>query len=153
MTRISSGRARFLKRALPVFWFGCIGVVLLAVVASGAATRAPFAVVVPIVMAGFGYVLMRLTLLDLADEVYDCGDHLLVRMRGEQDLVPLGNVMNVSASTLVNPPRITLRLVTPGRFGDEISFAPLTPFSLNPFRRNRIADDLIVRVDRARRRA
>ncbi len=153
MTRISSNRARFLKKAFPVFWFGIIGVILLAGVFSGAAERAPVALVVPVVMAGFGYALMRKTLLDLADEVFDCGDHLVVHMHGEQELVPLGNVMNVSASTLVNPPRITLRLVTPGRFGDEIAFAPITPFSLNPFARNRIADDLIVRVDRARRRA
>jgi hypothetical protein len=152
VTRISSNRARFLKRAFPVFWFGIVGVVLLAGVLSGTAERAPLALVAPVVMAGVGYALMRGTLLDLADEVFDCGDYLLVRMRGEEERVPLGGVMNVSASTLVNPPRITLRLVAPGRFGTEISFAPITPFSLNPFARNRIADDLIVRVDRARRR-
>jgi hypothetical protein len=58
--------------------------------------------------------------------------------------------MNVNASTYVNPPRITLRLVTPGRFGNEIAFSPIAGFRLNPFAKNKIAEDLIVRVDRAR---
>jgi hypothetical protein len=93
---------------------------------------------------------MKKLVWDLADEVYDCGDFLLVRKRDEEDRVPLSNVMNVNASTYVNPPRITLRLVTPGRFGNEIAFSPIAGFRLNPFAKNKIAEDLIVRVDRAR---
>jgi hypothetical protein len=60
-------------------------------------------------------------------------------------------VINVSASMFVNPPRITLQLAQPGRFGDEVAFSPRTRTRLNPFARNEIAEDLIQRVDRARR--
>jgi hypothetical protein len=45
---------------------------------------------------------------------------------------------------------VTLRLAKPGRFGDEIAFVPLSGFNLNPFATNRVAEDLIVRVDAAR---
>ena len=119
---------------------------------SDAIARAPVVLIAPCIMALFGYVIMKKTLWDLADEVFDCGDHLLVKIRDEQDAVPLSNVMNVSVATLMNPPRITLRLVTPGKFGSEICFSPIRPFTLNPFARSAIADDLVVRVDRARAR-
>ena len=65
-------------------------------------------------------------------------------------LVPLTNIMNVSATTMVNPPRIELRLAERGRLGDQIAFSPVKNATLNPFARNAIADDLMVRVDRAR---
>ena len=86
----------------------------------------------------------------MADEVWDGGDHLLVKIGDQSEPVPLANIMNVSASTLVNPPRITLRLVSPGRFGQEISFSPLRNSMFNPFARNAVADDLIERVHRAK---
>jgi hypothetical protein len=65
--------------------------------------------------------------------------------------VPLANIMNVSATTMMNPPRITLKLIRPGRFGDEIVFSPIRPFRLNPFARNPIGEDLIRRTYEARR--
>ena len=47
---------------------------------------------------------------------------------------------------------MTLRLVTPGKFGKEVSFSPVRPLSLNPFTKNAIAESLIERVDKARRK-
>jgi hypothetical protein len=64
--------------------------------------------------------------------------------------LPFSNIMNVSMSTSLNPPRLSLRLVRPRQLGPEIVFSPVRPFSLNPFARNPIAEDLMVRVDRAR---
>jgi len=58
--------------------------------------------------------------------------------------------MNVSSTTLVNPPRVTLRLIAAGKFGKEIVFSPIRPFTLNPFARNPVVDGLIERVYRAR---
>jgi hypothetical protein len=58
--------------------------------------------------------------------------------------------MNVSALTQMNPPRVTLRLAVPSVFGPEITFTPARPFTLIPFAKNEIAEDLIVRVDWAR---
>lgn len=104
----------------------------------------------PVAMAVIGFMVMKKLVWNLVDEVYDCGEFLLIKNRGEQERVLLSNIMNVSASTMMNPPRITLRLVNPGKFGNEIAFSPTTPFSFNPFAKNPVAEGLIVRVDRAR---
>lgn len=104
-------------------------------------------------LAAFGYALMRHIIWDLVDEVFDHGDHLVVRVRGAEARIELADVMNVTY-TPMNPPRITLRLRQPGRFGSDVSFTPI-PSRIRtrifaPFARNPIAEDLIVRVDRAR---
>ncbi len=150
MTQISSKYLFFTKKGFPLLWFGFLGFFVVDAVANGAFEKDPMFLVVPCLMAVFGFFLMKKLVWDLADEVYDGGDFLLVKNRGEEDRVLLSNIMNVSASTNMNPPRITLRLVNPGRFGTEISFSPASPFTLNPFAKNQVAEDLIVRVDKAR---
>jgi hypothetical protein len=147
MKKISSGNTRFMKNIFPVLWFG----ILALVIAGAIFGKAPLPVLLgPLFMAALGFVLMKGMIWDLADEVYDCGDSLLVENGGQQDRVPLSNIMNVSATTLTNPPRITLRLIVPGAFGDEIVFSPVKRIRLNPFAKNEIAEDLILRVHRAR---
>ena len=101
-------------------------------------------------MAVFGYFIMKKLVWDLVDEVYDSGDYLLVKNHGSEVRIDLTNIMNVSATTLVNPRRIVLRLREPGKFGAEIAFSPAARFTLNPFAKNPVAEDSIVRVDRAR---
>lgn len=150
MSKISSSWMKFYKRAFPVVWFG-----FLVVFAYFAGPRAIHNgqwvfLAMPCIMAIVGFVLFKKLLWDLVDEVYDCGDYLLVRNKGEEEQIPLHNIMNVSLSMHVNPPRLTLRLARPGKFGSEVAFSPVFKFSLNPFARNPIADDLIVRVDAAR---
>ncbi|MGZ5095953.1 MAG: hypothetical protein ACXWCY_30315 [Burkholderiales bacterium] len=152
MTKISSGLTFFNKKVFPALWFGFLAFFLVTAVLTGIVERAPISVAIPVFMAVVGFFVMKTMVWDLADEVYDCGDFLLIRNRGEEDRVPLSNIMNVNASTYINPPRITLRLVTPARFGNEIAFSPIAGLRLNPFAKNKIAEDLIVRVDRARSR-
>ena len=41
----------------------------------------------------------------------------------------------------------------PGRFGSEVTSSPRVRFSLNPFAKHPVVQDLIVRVDKARRAA
>jgi hypothetical protein len=150
--KISSRVTVFHKRIFPLLWFGFLAFFLVALVFNGAMQKAPMIVLAPLVMAVFGYVLMKKLVWNLADEVYDGGDSLLVRIRGEEEMIPLSNIMNVSASPSANPQTITLRLVTPGKFGSDVAFSPVTGWTLNPFARNPVADDLIVRVDAARSR-
>ena len=150
MTRISSKTTFFYKRVFPVLWFGFLAVFVAIALASGAALKSPVFLAGPCLMAVLGFFLVKKLLGSLADEVYDCGDSLLIRSRGVEERVALSNIMNVSASTNMNPPRITLRLVTPGKFGPEVTFSPVARFTLNPFARNPVADDLMVRVDQAR---
>ena len=131
-------------------WFGFLSVFFVTSLTTGAADRDIMFLVVPIVLAVFGYWLMRKLIWDLADEVYDCGDFLLVKMHGEEERVQLANVMNVDSSMFTNPPRITLKLASRSRFGDEVAFSPVSGRKLNPFARNAVAEDLIVRAGRAR---
>jgi hypothetical protein len=106
--------------------------------------------VVPVIMAVFGYFLMKKLVWVLADEVFDCGDYLLVRNRGEEERIELSNIMNVSIITIMNPPQITLRLITPARCGSEVTFSPPMSLRLNPFAKCPIAEDLMVRAHSAR---
>jgi hypothetical protein len=150
MTKISSKYTFLTKKGFPLLWFGVLAFIILQMVMTGTFKKDPMSLIGPCLMAVFGFFLMKKLVWDLVDEAYDCGNYLLVKNRGEEDRVPLSNIMNVSASTNMNPQRITLRLVKPGKFGGEISFSPAVSFTLNPFAKNKVAEDLIVRVDKAR---
>jgi len=150
MTKISSNWTAYYKIGFPVMWFGFLALFLIAAVLGGDLGSKPMFLTVPVAMAVFGFLLMKKLVWDLVDEVYDCGDALLVKNRGEEARVPLANIMNVSASIFQNPPRITLRLINPSTFGNEIAFLPIVGFRLNPFAKNQIAEDLIVRVHKAK---
>lgn len=90
--------------------------------------------------------------LDLADEVEDHGDWLVVRRGGVEDKVPLSNIMLVKDSGRGDSPRIVLRLVVPGRFGRVIAFMPLqdSRWALNPFAKTEVGENLTARVAQAR---
>ncbi len=150
MNRISSKASFFVKRIFPIFWFGFLLLCVAIGVFSGIVRTDPIFLIMPFAMAIFGFFLMRMLVWDLADEVTDHGSYLQVRRGSVEDRVDLANIMNVSSSLLVNPPRVTLRLITPGRFGKEIVFSPIRPFTLNPFASYPVVDDLIERVHRAR---
>jgi len=150
MERISSQFTFFNKWLFPAVWFGFLGFFMYDSLRDGAAQSDPMFLIIPLGMAVFGFFLMRKLAWDLADSVDDCGSYLLVRRGRVVARIELANVMNVSASTFQNPPRVTLRLVKPSELGKEVSFSPKSPFSLNPFARSPVAEDLIERVHQAR---
>jgi hypothetical protein len=150
MTKISSTWTIFHKKVFPILWFGFLAFFLLVSVSTGAPRQDISFVLIPLAMGFFGFFVMKKLVWDLVDEVYDCGDSLLIKNRGEEATVRLSNIMNVSVSTYMNPPRVTLRLIEPVTFGYEIVFSPVTGFTLNPFAKNRVAEDLILRVHQAR---
>lgn len=155
MRQISSNQTFWLKRVFPVLWFGLItvfmGIVIIASANSKAAAPPVFVLAVPVLMMGVGYVLFRHLLFDLADKVFDTGDALEVHKAGQVVRVPLADLINVDSAPFVNPPRIVLTLRTETALGRKIAFSPKRPFSLNPFASNPIADELIDRIDQARR--
>ena len=150
MKKISSGLTMVNKKIFPAFWFAFLAIFVIVSLVSGAADTDVMFLLVPALMAVIGYFVMKKFVWILADEVYDCGDFLLVRNRGEEDRIPLASVVNVNPSTFTNPPKITLRLASPGKWGSEVVFSPIRNATLNPFARNAVAADLIARVDRAR---
>jgi uncharacterized membrane protein YobD (UPF0266 family) len=134
-------------------FFGLLGLLFVALLMSGAYETSPMLLVGVGIMTVYGICSMQASRQDCADEVFDCGDHLLVKKSGEEDTVPLSNIVNVNFSK--NPQnisaQITLRLASPGKFGTEISFAPPPRIYLRFPPRNEIAEDLIVRAEQARR--
>jgi hypothetical protein len=99
-------------------------------------------------MAAFGYFIMKKLVFDLADEVYDEGESLLIRNKGKEVRVNLKDIKNVSYTPMMNPPRVTLSIRYSTELGDELSFSP--PASWIPFRRNKDIAELIDRIDKAR---
>jgi hypothetical protein len=110
--------------------------------------QVPF-IIVPAVMILVGYVIMKKVVFDLVDEVWDDGAALVVRDKGREDRIALSNIMNISYSPLINPPRVTLTLRQPSNFGSEITFS--APVRFLPFAKSPLIEDLIRRVDAARR--
>jgi hypothetical protein len=151
MTRISSGQTFYMKRILPLMLVVVIGLPIFIAFTVGRSQPPIQLLAMPIVMLPIFFVIFRKLVWDLVDTVDDGGDYLLVKKGDKEERILLSNIMNVSSTLMVNPPRVTLRLVTPGRFGKEIVFSPKRTITLNPFARNEITESLIERVDKARR--
>ena len=151
MPLMSSKMTFFYKRIFPVIWFGFLAVffviVLTQSLAANPISNLPF-LIVPVVMAIFGYQMMKKMTFNLVDAVFDLGDALLLRNGGQEERIALADIKNVNYSPYMSPPLVTLSLRRPSVFGDAIVFcAPLRlwPFSLNP-----MIEKLIDRVDAAR---
>lgn len=150
LRRISSRWTFFTKKIAPVLMFGYLVVFALSVSTAAKTSRdAGIVLIVVVALGALFYFILRKFVFDLMDDVWDAGDALFIRNQGVEDRVALSQIMNISYSTLQNPPRVTLMLRIPCRFGSEISFMP--PSRLLPFTKSPIIDDLIRRVDAARR--
>ena len=153
--RIPSRNTFFLKRVLPALLFGVLafGMAAPLVLMRGSRAAPPWPVLVmPVLMGVIFYVVLRRLVFDLADEVVDEGDALRVRFGDDEERIALAEIINVSYSGITNPPRITLTLRTAGRFGREVTFSPRQSFLSPLFRPNPLVNELIERVDAARRR-
>jgi hypothetical protein len=139
-----------MKRLFPVLWFGFLAffVVMAFLTGISGPDRIPF-LLMPVLMAVFGFFLMKVLIFDLVDEVWDAGDYLLIRNKGEEARVRLDEIVNVSYSGFSSPKRATLRIRKAGRFGNEVTFVPVSKGW--PFARNQMIDELIDRIDAARR--
>lgn len=158
MNTISSKQTFFTKRVFPALWLGGVALFMVSGAVSNASrTSSPGNIgflLVPALMLIFGFLFFRKLLWTLADQVQDGGSYLLVRRGSIEKRIPLGDIFNVSMSQFSNPKRVTLRLRTPCEWGDEIAFIPKMPsLGLNPFARSSVAEDLMWRVDQARRGA
>ncbi len=154
MKVISSSTTFINKWLMPVSWFAGLSIVMLAGITNGAVEQDIMFLVTPLLMMAAGYLMFRNMLWDIVDEVVDFGDRLVVTWKGKKESILISNIMNVSYKVDQNPPRVTLRLRSPCRFGSEITFSPIVrgAYLLNG-NRNAIVEDLIVRVDEARTRA
>lgn len=129
----------FYKRIVPVLWLlGCVYVVADAV-RSG---ESPLFIAGTVVVLTLGFVATRQTTGDLADEVLDGGDHLVVRFGERREPLLLRNVGLVKKSRLAR--RVELVLIEPGAFGPVIAFMPRGSFGTTVT--NNVVEDLERRV-------
>ena len=154
MRRISSRATFWYKRVFPIIWFGLLALFIAVGVftstLNGGMQQLPF-IIIPVVMVLIGYVIMKKFVFDLVDEVWDDGAALIVRDKGREDRIALSNIMNISYSPLINPPRVTPMLRQPSNFGTEITFSAPVRF-VPSFAKSPVIEDLIRRVDAARRK-
>jgi hypothetical protein len=151
--RLSIGTL-FYKKVVPLIWVAFAAAVAAITVwrlATGTQGQSPFELMPLLVLAGFGFVWTRLRAAGLADEVFDGGDHLVVRVGADEELVPLGTVKDVKESRLMKqPPQLELVLTHPGKFGRVISFIP-TGYTLLPLAKSPLFYELKQRTSAARR--
>lgn len=150
MRKISSGMTWYQKRMYPVVTVIVLGTWIAAAVRMSAPEVKLALAVMTAVGAVVSFITFRKRIWTLMDEVHDGRDFLLLRNRGDDERIPLSDVQNVSAASTRGVAPITLRLTRPSKFGTEITFVPAMEFTLNPFAKNPILEDLIVRVDAAR---
>jgi hypothetical protein len=156
VTRISSRSTFFYKRVFPAIWFGFLGF-FVCIGGANAIGNQQFVdlipmIVSPLVMAIFGYFIMKLLVFDLVDEVWDCGDSILIRNKGREYQFPVSEFISVGYTGFMNPSRITLSLRESSEdLGTEVAFIP--PFRLFPYSMPPLARDLMVRIDESRRRS
>ena len=126
----------FRKRVFPAIWIGFwssfvfLGFAVARDPNLGLLILTAFA----LTLAVAGHFVARAITADLADEVWDCGEELLVKHRGREGRVLLTDCTKVEF-TGSRPPRITLILRQPSVFGTQISFCPhpgRIPFSTPP---------------------
>jgi hypothetical protein len=152
MKRLSSRATFFYKRIFPALFIGFLILFVAIPFLTGGRPAGyqslPF-IIVPLVMVVIFYVVMKKLIFDLVDEVVDLGDALLVKNGDQEDRITLSNIINVNYTPLMNPPRVTLSLRKPSLFGKQVSF--FAPVRFMPFATSPLIDDLITRVDAARR--
>ncbi len=150
MKKLSSKSTFFNKKIVPTIWFGILAIFIITFLIAGD-DNGPgvMFIIMPILMAVFGYFIMKKMVFDLIDEVYDDGDALLFRNSGKEVRVFLQDIKNVSYQTMMNPPKVTLSIRYETGLGNELSFLPSMSFI--PFKKNKDIEALIDRIDQAKR--
>lgn len=158
MRRLSSSSTFFYKRVFPVL---AVLILLVSVAVPPLSLRnttssadwaqlAPM-LAMPLLIGGVGVFVFRKMIADLVDEVSLDGDWLVLKNRDEQWRVALSDVMNINATTMTNPRRVTVMLRTDSRHGRSFSFIPASPRGfVSNFKPDPIATELIERVDALR---
>ena len=148
--RISSRTTYFNKQVFPIVWFGSL-MVFTAIALTARGSVPLLVVLIPVLMLVLGYFLFKKLIFDLMDEAWDDGNELILVNDGHVERIALSNIMNISYSGLTNPKRVTLSLRSPCRWGATITFTPPVKYSLSSLISHPLVEDLIRRVDEARR--
>jgi hypothetical protein len=71
------------------------------------------------------FFVLKLSFKNIVEEVYDCGDFLLIKNNHTEEKIPFKNIENITYSRQQRGGiLITLHLLYPGKFGSRITFIP-----------------------------
>ena len=145
--KISGRRTFFQKKVVPIIFpaAAIVGAVIMAQSDDGL----NIGVVLLPVFAIRGYFVMKNNVFDLADDVWDEGDSILVHRDDTEIRIPFRNIMSINYDSSTKPTEITLVLRNPHGFVREVRFFPMRTSPSNG--ENTMVMDLINRVDEARR--
>ena len=113
---------KWMKKPFPGMALVIVGAMLV-----GGVFTAPFNaanLLFAMALIGAAIVIQRAVTRNLADEIMDGGEYLLVRADGIEEKVMIQDVMTVHRGFGHNPERVILRLRRPSRLGDTIAFIP-----------------------------
>lgn len=145
LRRISSSMTYFFKVISPAILFGVVGIGIVSALSQRSPQWASVAVLG--LMAFVGLAALRSYVWDVADEVFDDGDKLVVNKGDIQQTVMLRDVAEVRVTRNTNPTRLTLVLRAPGKLGAQIVFIPPnSTSSWIPFSRHPLAKELEDRI-------
>ncbi len=134
VAQISSKSTRFIKRTFPTVFFAILGFVVCAGLVDALGKqqpeKLPLLIGPPLVMAVFVYVVFRRFVFDLVDEVWDCGDSILVRNRGREFRFSFADFRDVYYDGRAKPARLTLFLHQRSDIGTMVVLVPVTPYWL-----------------------
>ena len=151
MQQISSRATCFVKRILPVIWLGggTIAAIVAGVILKNEPDFEPGALVLMmLVQLILSYCYIKVFIFSLADEVWDCGDSLLIRYQDDETRISISDIRHVEYTTFWQPPRISIVTPEPSTSKRRIAFMPPSRLVfgrvLHP-----IAEDLLKRVKEA----
>jgi len=138
MRYLSSSMTFIPKYVFPFAWVAGMAFVAIAALLDGHPGNAGAAVLAAIAVLVFRHFFAA----DLADQVVDLGDHLVVKRGLKTERVPLSSIVAVTESVGINPPAITIRLAKPSKFGQLISFTPTASSRFNPIAEHSLVTEL-----------
>jgi hypothetical protein len=145
LIRLSSRQTFWLKRLFPILWAAILVVVVYQVATHWRVAGVSLLWLLPPLLASvLALVVIRQRVADLADEVWDEGESLSVRMGDAEASIPLSVIVSVQYAAFANPQRVTLQLREACEFGREIVFMPRMQWL--PWRRHPLIVGLMQRV-------
>jgi hypothetical protein len=101
---------------------------------------------VGLAISSFWFVIHKKLTWDVADEVWDCGDDLLIPRNGVEERIPFTRISYGKGISSCYPPIVTLTFDKPTIFARQIRFYPISPLGFIPLRKETVSKDLINRI-------
>ena len=120
MTKISSDFAYRIKQFFPILWFASLIIISITLLITGNY----FALLCPIFLSIFGYLLMSYLLFCLVDAVYMEEDALLIQNKDKEIQVKFADITHLEYQN-TNPPKLTISVAYKTELGQHISFSPI----------------------------